>query len=317
VAAARAGVPGALGRTWGAIRAPLSLQRCGSSEKIDDDSVKKLAEYKARLAELDKQEPGLKGFADIAASKAERRALEHWISVLETGKGPRTGSHSREPGLPKCDCTDYVSDILAETFKATGRTKEWEKLRKKAISLNKDKTDIGLNGLELQTTLMNQMGWKAIFFAPDPAYKHYQRRRRDAHGHIVQPEVWDPDTEAQERSREVRKKGSYSGMEISHKVVNYRPERAHGPESATPFDSPTVKDLSSLEKLERIPFGVLTARGGEHMTILIHAVVYEVHWDQWSNSLRLYEAKPLADWGWNSGVVVAPAADVDRAFGAR
>ncbi|MEZ4401414.1 MAG: hypothetical protein R3B06_15420 [Kofleriaceae bacterium] len=62
------------------------------------------------------------------------------------------------------------------------------------------------------------------------------------------------------------------------------------------------------------PFGVLTARGARHMAIIVSGVVYAVHWDAGASAARLYAATPLEAWGWDSGAIVAPAADVDKAF---
>ena len=55
--------------------------------------------------------------------------------------------------------------------------------------------------------------------------------------------------------------------------------------------------------------------GGDHMALLIHGVVYEVHWDEESTSLELYEAKDLEDYGWHTGAVVVPADEFNKAFG--
>lgn len=170
---------------------------------------------------------------------------------------------------------------------------------------------------------MSELGWKLIFWAPDPGYTDYQRRRRDSHDQIVLDAhgdyIWDPDSEPQDRAPQaMRKKNpTYYGMRVSQAVVNYRPERAdagRGRKQWTPTDSKTVKDITTLEKLRKLPFGVLTMRGGYHVAAIIHGVVYEVHWEKLSNDLGLYEKEDLETYGWNSGAIVAPADEVDKAF---
>lgn len=52
------------------------------------------------------------------------------------------------------------------------------------------------------------------------------------------------------------------------------------------------------------------------MALLVRGVVFEVHWDETASSMNLYQQTPLEDWWWDSGVIVAPSEDVDKAFGA-
>ena len=89
-------------------------------------------------------------------------------------------------------------------------------------------------------------------------------------------------------------------MPVSAAVLNYHPEKADptaGNEQWMPVDSTTTRDTTSLDKMRTIPFGVLTMYGGDHMALLIHGVVYEVHWDEESTSLELYDAEDLVDYG--------------------
>jgi hypothetical protein len=104
--------------------------------------------------------------------------------------------------------------------------------------------------------------------------------------------------------QEVREKGTYKGLPVGPSVIDYRP--APG--------SRTAQTLEGIERLRKIPFGVLSARGARHMALVVRGVVIEVHYDQTSDKPTVIEGTPLEKWGWLSGAIVAPAADVDAAF---
>jgi hypothetical protein len=332
-AAAHFGLFGLFGK-WRPASSGLRLQRCTPGRTVDDAAVAKevVSEKDARLKRnqdrldvvnkvLTAKTPG--SVSERGAATAEQIALEHWVAVDSGGHGKKTGTKSNEKDWPKdgptCDCTEYVASILRHTFDAS----TWKRIKKKAISLNTDKTDKGINGLELQSALISELGWKLIYWAPDPTYMDYQRRKRDRHDQLVLDEhgdpIWEHDSEPQDRTpRATRSKNPvYINMPVSQTVMNYRPEHADsaaGRKQWTPTNSKTVKDTSTLDKLRKLPFGVLTMRGGYHVAAIIHGVVYEVHWEKDSGDIGLYEAEDLEGYGWNSGAIVAPANEVDKAF---
>ncbi len=330
----RAGYP--LRGTWQPERTGLRLQRQPVDAGVDatlpdaappiSEKDKRLAQNKARRDALRKVK-GARSFSEEAAAETELIALDHWIAVDETGKGVRTGVRSGEDtsgGLAQCSCTSYVRDVLAHTFAAGGKKDTWKKIIKTSIALNDDKSDKGLNGIELQRALISEDGWKAIFWARDPLYKSYQRHKRNPdHSYFLDTlgnEVWEHDSEPQDRAPKATraKDPTYYKMPVSAAVVNYHPEAKDptvGKNQWTPVDSTTRKDTTTLDKLRKIPFGVLTMYGGDHMALLIHGVVYEVHWDEESTSPGLYEAKDLEDYGWHTGAVVVPASELTKAFG--
>jgi hypothetical protein len=168
---------------------------------------------------------------------------------------------STDTGLVQCSCTSYVRDVLARTFAAQGKSDAWKKIVKTALSLNSDKSDKGLNGIELQRALISEVGWKAIFWARDPGYKHYQRRKRSG-GSLVTDDagnyIWQHDSEPQDRAPKATRKNDpqYYKMPVSAAVLDYHPEKADPPlgnEQWTPVDSTTTKDTTSLDKLRKIP----------------------------------------------------------------
>ena len=100
----------------------------------------------------------------------------------------------------------------------------------------------------------------------------------------------------------VNKKGTYYGLPVDtdRSIVNYKPTGAE--EGKTP----TALDNTGFESLKDIPFGVLAARGGMHMALVVHGEVYEFHWSTPADSTGVITAEPLNEWDWMSGVIVVP-----------
>ncbi|MGN6108896.1 MAG: eCIS core domain-containing protein [Kofleriaceae bacterium] len=310
MAGAHLGLGGVMQRAWSAIRAPLALSRCKNENAAEIERLKK------RKGELEPVYARSTSFSEAAAADSELTAIEHWLAVRETGEGPRTGSHSGEAG-PSCNCTTYVADVLRRTYAKIGHPERWDAVRRKALSLNTGNLT-GLNGIQLQKALIQERGWKAIYFAPDPTYEHYRMRRRDRNRVLIRDAagnvLWGADTYAEDTYASLRQHKKVHGIQISQQAINYRPEAAV-PDWSTPVQSTTIQDRRGLEKLERIPFGVLTVREALHMALLVDGVVYEVHFDKKRNELSLYESKRLEQWAFPAGIVVAPGDAVDKAFG--
>ncbi|MFT3700130.1 MAG: DUF4157 domain-containing protein [Kofleriaceae bacterium] len=316
-AARKLGLRGAVGSAWRAVAAPLGLQRCSEKESHD-------AEIAADKQELDSVQTIIgssTSFANVAAAITKREALEHWIAALSGEHGKRTGTSAPEPGVPGCNCTTYVTVVLKEAFEKVGRKADWTKVIKKTHKLTGSQDT---NGVELQRALQSELGWKAVYWAPDPTYDHYQRRPHD-YDHAPPGTTFVKDTENKETfAHATRKKNptyelhpgkpSDEDIRISQAVFNYAPAVAGSSPFIGGLDSTTPKDMTGYNKLARIPFGVLTAKTGFHMAIIVEGVVYEIHWSEHSNSAHLYARTPLEAWGWGSGVIVAPAEDVDKAF---
>ena len=90
--------------------------------------------------------------------------------------------------------------------------------------------------------LIAELGWKAIFWARDPKYQHYQRRKRD-HGSLVTDDagnyIWQHDSEPQDRApKATRKKDpQYYKMPVSAAVLDYHPEKADTTAGNEPVDA--------------------------------------------------------------------------------
>jgi hypothetical protein len=298
-----AGVPAAY---WARLRtgergltpAPPGLQqRCVAGCKgCEEGQADALKEKKARLAELDAiiASP-TSSFGQLAAAKAERLDVAHDIQLLETGAGTHVGNRAadqgqgRTPAPSKTDCTEYTVQVLRETFAAKGQAATFTKILAAANKSSGGK----LKGTKLIQELQTQAGWKVVYWNPDTKFVDKKPGGAD-------------DTEHTYSAQVAGSKGTYYDIPIEKDkmVTDYSPKGTTG----------TRQDVTSLEKLKKVPFGILTARGGMHMAMLISGVVFEVHYTAECTSRNVFDATPLESWAWLSGVVAAPAADIDAAW---
>jgi len=241
--------------------------------------------------------PGVKGvtkspathtLGEVGAARASEMALEHKAAVASKGTGlymgtdPRAGA--QPPGVAREDCTTYVLEVLKYAFAAKGQQAKWQAIYDEAV-----RTSHGaFKGTELLKALESKAGWKGIFWSPDP------RNPQDARSeHPVAYQT-------------AQRQGTYYGIGVEKgaSVVDYRRTSPTQPEQ-----------FGNLDKLRGIPLGVIAARGGWHMTLLLNGQVYEVHWDKPPTDPNVIEATPLEKWIWQSGVVLVPAEDFNRTFG--
>ena len=68
-----------------------------------------------------------------------------------------------------------------------------------------------------------------------------------------------------------------------------------------------------MQRLRRLQFGVLTARGGMHMALVINGSVYEVHWKSPATDRDAITETPLESFAWLSGAIAAPPGDLTLA----
>ncbi|MCB9691341.1 MAG: hypothetical protein H6736_24010 [Alphaproteobacteria bacterium] len=230
-------------------------------------------------------DPQTYGFSVWAAAHARDRMLEHQEAVDATGVGTIEGVHTEDktPGAEREDCTTFVLETLEAAFGSAGQAGLFAQVKAQAVRASGSG---GFKGIELMKALQNHAGWKSIFWAPDT--------KQSA----------DEDAEHTFASSVAERKGTYYGVDVDREksVTDYR--KTDGSEG----------DMSGIERLKRIPVGVLGARGGMHMALIINGSVYEVHWKEAATSRDAVEATTLENWPWLSGMVTAPAADVDRAF---
>lgn len=233
-----------------------------------------------------KASPGSKSLGEVGAAYARAMMLEHQNAVAATGTGKYMGNQVTTPapsGVTKEDCTTYVLEVLKHAFTDKGRAADW-----KAVYDEAQKTSAGaFKGTELIKALENKAGWKAVFWAPDPRNPQ------------------DISSEHPSAYKKVREKGTYYGITVDagKSVIDYRPT------SAT-----KTENMTRLDQLRRVPLGVIAARGGKHMTLLLNGIVYEVHWDKPATDPDVIEATQLEKWIWQSGVIVMPPEDFAAVF---
>lgn len=297
-------------RRPGRIRA-LALQGCPTPAADEARAkIKALQQERDALSAVTASNSG-RSFGEVAAAFGRLKDVEHDLGVAETGRGTYAGSKANDTsGAKISDCTQIVMEVLGATFAQQGRSADWAKVRKALKAHTKARGGGGMSGLDLQAALQSELGWKGVYWAPDPTFAYKDEDVSRVKG-----------TESSYTYGKAKKgtyyqgfgKAAYPGVSVDHTVVDYGPEPG----------STTKADTSSLQKLSRLPFGVLTANGANHMTILASGNVIEVHWKEPSTSPDVLTQTPLEKWAigarsgvryFTSGVVVAPAADIDAAF---
>ena len=260
-----------------------------------------------------------KTFDEAAIAFTRLADVEQRLGILETGTGPSVGSKCpiHPPGTEMLNCTNIVMTVLEKAFIQQGRAADWAKVQKKIAEHTKSRSkDLGLEGEDIQAALQSELHWKGIFWAPDPSYK-IPAGELIGHGITTDEAEW--------AFRIAKKKGIYKEpreppISIDHLVVNYAPE---APTAGHGVASTTKKDTTQLDKLKKLPFGVLAAHGATHMTLITFGKVIEVHWRKEATDVDLIQQTDLENWAvgptsgyhyYASGTIVAPGADVDAAF---
>jgi hypothetical protein len=242
---------------------------------------------RAQLAAI-AADPSKQTLGTVAAAKARDMLLEHKEAVTATGTGTIQGNKCGAPlpsGAKSSDCTTYVLDVLKSAFTAKGLGATWTKVMATAAAGSGG----ALKGTEVLKALQSEAGWEGVFWSPDPR------------------NPLDKSSEHPVAYKTVGTKGTYYGINVdaSKSVINYRRT-----------DPTATQDLSGIEKLRRLQFGVIAMRGGMHMALLVNGSVYEIHWDKPATDPDAIQATPLESFAWQSGVIVAPKGDFARAWAA-
>ncbi len=229
---------------------------------------------------IDIAEVGTDVWLGEAAKTATQRMDEaHDVAKDETGKGLYYGNklpmtESRE-GLTPHDCTTFVLEILGQAYRAAGLAEEWEAIFEAAVESSGEG---GFKGIDLMIALQELGGWEGAYFNPDVAHPSDAQDEHPYSAYLAE------------------KNGSYYGVQVDEMVTDYRPS----------WGSETEKDSAGLEWLEEVPFGIVAARGGRHMAVIIDGDIYEVHWSENEHSKDVITREALEDWAWLSGAIVFP-----------
>ena len=230
--------------------------------------------------------PAAHRFGVVAGAYGHDVLLAHHEAFDRTGTGTVHGKHCgpAPAGAVSTDCTEYVLTVLDQAFAAAGLSARWRTMRRQAARNSGPK---GLKGIEVIKAIQAECSWQALFWAPDPRNPADNMTEHPYAYHIVST------------------RHAYYGIHVdpARSVVNYR------------RTSPSRQaDLTGVERLRRLPFGLLAARGGYHMALIVNGDVHEVHWDEPATSRDAITATPLENFVWQSGVIAAPPGDLDLAW---
>lgn len=221
-----------------------------------------------------------KGVGEHAAQAVKDMDETQSAQIDARGYGDYTGIKSGETKrdgkrLVKTDCTTFVIDALRTAFAAAGMSADWTAVFQDAQKNSKG----GFKGTELMKSLQAKLGWVGVYWSPDS---------KSGSG------------ENDYSTRKARKGGGYYGIGIDKDkvVTDYAP------------GNDARKTSKALDKLRRVNFGVLCAKGGTHMATIVKGQVYEVHWSDTADSHDMIEFTPIEDWGWGSGAIVMPPDEI-------
>ena len=169
-------------------------------------------------------------------------------------------------GKSVTDCTIYVCQTLEYAFEQMGQTD-----RSRVIHGFRTKS-----GRDMALYLVS-IGWNAYYWNPD----------------VKNPR--DGDQEHPFAYQQALKNKHYKNVPVEDKmIVNYN-LTSHGRRQ---------NDMDAFNKLSRVRFAYVLARGATHNFLLSYGMVFEVHWDKIGDGL--YERSPFYTFEWLDGVVVVP-----------
>ena len=192
------------------------------------------------------------------------------------------------PECTKTDCITYCYQVIEWAYQQMGQNSIAEQVYKERT--------VGTN----LAKYLQSIGWKAVYWNPDV---NHPADRQGEHPF----------------SYKKAKAGSYYGIPVTGLVINYRPTVIMDQPGffaslfgAKPTPSPkmTAKDLTGLNKLQKVKFGYGLARGGMHTFLYGSGSIYEVHWTGLGTTPNgpngLYEKSPFENYQWLSGALLVP-----------
>ena len=199
----------------------------------------------------------------------------HKMSTLEKQEWiQHNATHGTQPphvdNLKKSSCIEWALENVEAAYQAAGMNERWSEIRSTVLRN-------GAKGTDLAKELQKD-GWEAVYFNPDAK---------------------NPDDGNAEHSytAAITKRGKpYYGIDVDHRVVDYRPTEGKG----------TTLNTSGLESLRKVPFFFGLAKGGMHTFVGREGRVNEFHWTAMPNDKLAIEERPLENFPWNSGVLMIP-----------
>ena len=178
----------------------------------------------------------------------------------------------------KHDPASYVVATLRAAFQSKGLGAQFEQALENA-------TYAGGGVLTCIALLqaLRSLNWKSMFWSADP--------QSAGTGDVDDSTVYE----------EVVEEGTYYNL-----VVDPRMAMA---ETGAVEESRSVVKARNIEKLRRLSFGVMAFRGGTQIALIINGKIFMVNW-----MTGLMEERPIEEWGRRTGAIVAPAAELERAW---
>lgn len=220
-------------------------------------------------------------------SYAEKKnQLREWTKPGMTAVDPNQ--------LKQTSCVDWALENVVAAYDKAGKGERGREIQRIVQSGYTDPSgrlhsDLkGMGGVLCRE--LQKDGWKAVYFAHDsknpdePGSTSREQHRGYTNMATGQKKFWAV--------------YPYEKLKVDDYVMNYRPSA----------DSNRQPDLSGIEKLDKVPFGVGVAKGGTHCFTVHDGLVNENHWTAGPNEKgdAIFQETPLKDWGWSTGLIMVP-----------
>ncbi|MBM3199802.1 hypothetical protein FJZ53_02605 [Candidatus Woesearchaeota archaeon] len=222
------------------------------------------------------------------------------------------------------DCLEWCLLNMRKAYNGVGMSRDWEGILETAVK-NSNTTQLskkhgfkGLLGTELSKELVKN-GWVALYYNPDtelpkdkPAVILPKEEVKKLDLRFLWFEYFVQWTEHIGSYKEAKENKIYYGIPITDMITDYNPttelkDIRFNISAIVSVKSPTVKKTDKVEKIKKIPFGLLLARGGQHSAIISYGKVYELHHGLGPTNKSLIEVKDFeTEWNWLSGVIIVP-----------
>jgi hypothetical protein len=226
--------------------------------------------------------------------------------------------HIKDYNLLNIDCYQYQLSVGLIGHEETLAQDDWARI----VAMAGGEEKIKKSGQWLFLGLQ-KYGWKGIYFNMDtnnPKDRDYANDPRPDPNHTFKFHH----KLTYERAKRERKYGIAGWeLEVDDLITNYRPTTVYDDGERVPADKitkPTPPEREKLERLQKVPFGFIVARYGEHTTLLSYGKVYEVHWngtpwqqnseylpEGYNKNQRLFRESDFAtEWIYQSGMIMVP-----------
>lgn len=227
------------------------------------------------------------------------------------------------------DCITYVTDTLQYAFSQSGDAKSAATVKTRPNSVDGTALAKYLSGI----------GWRAYYWNPDPTFSLDRKGFVESNQLFINnrffsrpsdPTGTDPvsvvEAEHLRYNRAkayadehtfsygvVKARKTYYGIKVEDSITGYRPTERGTPGPnvfGPPFGAEPKPTALSVKRLaafgDQVKFAYGMTRGADHTFLFSKGSVYEVHWDKPPGSPELFQATPLMQWPWESGIILVP-----------